>query len=342
MFNQVLSQKNVAYVTLSFVKERDISSTAAMTIFFSFIVVILNISADARWIQNGTTVAGGHGSGSATNQLQGPEGLFVDDNQTVVIADLGNHRIIQWKMGDTNGQVVAGGKGQGNQLDQLCGPSDVLIDRVMNNLIICDQRNQRVVQWSRRSGTTEGEILIDNIKCWGLAMDEQRYLYISDTDKHEVRRYQIEDKNSTIVAGGNNRGNALDQLDWPSYVFVDLQQSVYVSDRNNHRVMKWDKGAQEGIVVAGGQGEGNALTQLNWPKGVFIDILDTIYVTDDKNNRVMRWPKGATQGIVIVGGNGDGEGANQVKGPQGLSSDRGGNLYVTEWGNNRVQRFSIE
>ncbi|CAF4767401.1 unnamed protein product, partial [Rotaria magnacalcarata] len=45
--------------------------------------------------------------------------------------------------------------------------------------------NQRVVRWSRRRATTQGEILIDKIACWGLAMDEQRNLYVSDTRKHE-------------------------------------------------------------------------------------------------------------------------------------------------------------
>ncbi|CAF4203548.1 unnamed protein product, partial [Rotaria sordida] len=171
-------------------------------------------------------------------------------------------------MGDTSGQVVAGGNDQGNRLDQLNYPSDVLIDKETDSLIICDRGNGRVVRWSRRSGTTQGEILIDNIACRGLAMDDQRYLYISDTDKHEVKRYQFGDKNGTLVAGGNGQGAGLNQLNWPAYLFVDQQQTVYVSDNANHRVMKWNKGAKEGVVVAGGQGEGNALTQLWYPKGL--------------------------------------------------------------------------
>ncbi|CAF4296799.1 unnamed protein product [Rotaria sordida] len=176
-------------------------------------------------------------------------------------------------MGDTNGQVVAGGNRQGNRLDQLYWPSDVLIDKETDSLIICDRENRRVVRWSRRSGTTQGEILIDNIRCWGFAMDGQRYLYISDTDEHEVRRYQIGDKNGTLVAGGNGKGVGLNQLNCPYYIFVDQQQTVYVSDWNNHRVMKWNKGAKEGIIVAGGQGQGNALTQLSCPQGLFVDTL---------------------------------------------------------------------
>ncbi|CAF1398098.1 unnamed protein product [Rotaria sordida] len=245
-------------------------------------------------------------------------------------------------MGDTNGQVVAGGNNYGNRLDQLWLPSDVLIDKETDSLIICDLGNERVVRWSRRSGTTQGEILINDIRCFGLAMDDQRYLYISDTEKDEVRRYQIGDKNGTIVAGGSGEGAGLNQFNWPTYIFVDQQQTIYVSDYNNHRVMKWNKGANEGIVVAGGKGNGNALTQLYIPQGLFVDTLGTIYVAEFGNHRVMRWPKGAKQGTVIVGGNSYGQGANQFNYLQGLSFDRHGNLYVVDPGNHRVQRFSIE
>ncbi|CAF5196177.1 unnamed protein product, partial [Rotaria magnacalcarata] len=186
-----------------------------------------NIPANAKWSQNGVTIAGGHGRGGATNQLWTPYGLFVDGDQTVVITDYGNHRIMQWKNGDTtNGQVVAGGNGAGNGLNQLNCPTDVLIDKETDSLIICDAGNRRVVRWSRRSGTTQGEVLIDNIDCWGLAMDEQRYLYVSDWEKHEVRRYKFGENIGTLVAGGNGQGAGLNQLNSPTYLFVDRDHSV--------------------------------------------------------------------------------------------------------------------
>ncbi|CAF3883321.1 unnamed protein product, partial [Rotaria magnacalcarata] len=303
-----------------------------------------NISANAKWSQNGVTVAGGHGYGGATNKLNYPYGLFVDDNQTVVIADWANDRVMQWKNDDTtNGQVVAGGKGAGNGLHQLNRPTDVLIDKETDSLIICDRENRRVVRWSRRSGATQGEIFVDKIDCARLAMDEQRYLYVSDVGKNEVRRYQLGEKNGTLVAGGNGEGAGLNQLNGPRYLFVDRQQNVYVSDRDNHRVMKWNKGAKEGILAAGGQGYGDDLTQLYYPQGLFVDTLGALYVADSGNHRVMRWTQGdKKQGTVIVGGNGAGAGANQFNVPVGLSFDRHGNLYVADHNNNRVQRFSIE
>ncbi|CAF3085003.1 unnamed protein product [Rotaria sp. Silwood2] len=308
----------------------------------SFIVVISSISVNIRSIQSVATVAGGHGYGIATNQLKNPYGLFVDDNQTIAIADYDNHRIVQWKIGDINGQVVAGGNGEGNRLNQLNRPTDVLIDRETDSFIICDRDNRRVVRWSRRSGTIEGAILVDNIKCFGLAMHGQRHLYISDTRKHNVRRYQIENKNGVIVAGGNGKGASLNQFNFPTYIFVDQQQTVYVSDYYNHRVMKWNKDAKQGIIVARDQDEGNSATQLWYPEGLFVDMLGTIYVVDSVKHRVMRWSNGTQQSSVIFGGNGRGEGVNQLNAPIGLASDRHDKLYVTDAGNHRVQRFSIE
>ena len=297
----------------------------------------------ARWSQNGVTVAGGNGDGNAVNELNCPYGLDIDDdNQSIVIADSWNDRIVEWKMGASHGKVIAGGQGQGNRLDQLSYPSDVLIDKDTNSLFIADYWNRRVLRWSRRQGRTQGELIVDNIDCWRLTMDHQRYLYVSDVEKHEVRRYTIGDKNGIVVAGGNGRGNQSNQLNFPNYLFIDQAQAVYVSDTNNHRVMKWNKDAKEGIVVAGGKGQGNALKQLSYPDGLFVDTSSTIYVADYFNNRVMRWPKGAQQGTVIVGGNGHGNAPNQFKRPAALSFDHHCNLYVTDHFNHRVQRFDLQ
>ncbi|CAF2026770.1 unnamed protein product [Rotaria magnacalcarata] len=101
--------------------------------------------------------------------------------------------------------------GQENELNTLSGPKDLLIDKETNSLIICDRVNRRVVRWSRLSGSTQGEILIDNIDCFGLAMDEQRYLYICNIQENEVRRYQLGEKNDTLVADGNDLGNGTSQ-----------------------------------------------------------------------------------------------------------------------------------
>ncbi|CAF1268557.1 unnamed protein product [Rotaria sp. Silwood1] len=310
------------------------------TSYFCFISVPLRASSidihpNATWSTNAITVAGGNGKGSATNQLYGPCGLYIDDDQMIYVADYYNHRIVEWTSGATNGKVAAGGSGEGNGAHQLNGPLDVIIDKESDSFIISDWGNRIVVRWPRRNGTS-GETIISNISCYDLTMDDNGSLYVVDAEEHEVRRYKIGDTKGTVVAGGNGEGNRHDQLSDPHYVFVDQDHSVYVSDYGNHRVMKWEEGAKQGIVAAGGQGQGNSLTQLFYPQGVVVDQLGTVYVADGENHRIMRWPKGATQGSVIVGENGYGAQSNQLYYPICLSFDRHGNLYVLDHGNHRV------
>ncbi|CAF2762419.1 unnamed protein product [Rotaria sp. Silwood2] len=299
------------------------------------------LNANAKWVQNGITVAGGKGHGSETHQLKNPWGLCVDDDQTVYIADFYNHRIVEWKCGATTGRVVAGGNGQGNRSDQLNCPTNAIIDKERDSLIICDRGNQRIVRWPRHNGTN-GETIISNVGCSCLTMDDDGFIYIADWDEHEVRRYRIGESQGIVVAGRNGQGNRLDQLNHPVNVFVDRYHSVYVSDYSNHRVMKWMKGAKQGIVVAGCQGQRNSLTQLSNPGGVVVDQSGTVYVADGWNHRIMRWSQGTTQGSVIIGENGRGSQSNQLYYPTGLSFDREGNLYVSDQGNHRVQKFNID
>ncbi|CAF4061881.1 unnamed protein product [Rotaria magnacalcarata] len=308
--------------------------------------VLLRVSSrinyrNARWKQYGLTVAGENGQGNRISQLSKPWGLYVDDDQTVYFADQSNHRIVEWKLGATSGQVVAGGNGQGSGAHQLSCPHDVIIDKERDSLIISDYSNRRVVRWPRRNGTS-GETIISNIFCWGLAMDNNGSLYVVDTVKTEVTRYRKGESQGTVVAGGNGRGNCLDQLADPRYIFVDRDHSVYVSECGNARVVKWVEGAKQGIVVAGGHGSGSSLKQLSCPLGVVVDQIGTVYVADWGNARIVRWPKRAKRGSVIIGGNGEGGQSNQLNRPIGLSFDQHGNLYVVDSENHRVQKFDID
>ena len=84
-----------------------------------------------------------------------------------------------WKADATTGEVLAGGKGWGNRLDQET-----------DSLLICDRQNRRVMCWPRLpSSHRRPEIVISNISCFGLTIDNQGSLYVSDYMKHEVRRY---------------------------------------------------------------------------------------------------------------------------------------------------------
>jgi sugar lactone lactonase YvrE len=301
-------------------------------------LIFISFHLDTKWKQQGITI---NRENYQENQLFNPQGIFIDDDQNIYVADQGNHRIVEWKSNATNGQLVAGGNRKGNQINQLYYPRDMIIDKENNSLIIADYGNRRVMRCSLENNTKYRQIIISNIDCRGLTMDKNGSLYVSDCSKHEVRRWKRGDQNGTIVAGGNGKGNRLNQFNKPTFIFIDEDYSLYISDEQNHRVMKWLKDAKEGIVVAGGNGQGNSLTQLSSPQGVTVDQLGQIYVADGDNDRVMRWCCRAKEGTIVVGGNGEGEQSNHFKGPIGLSFDRQGNLYVVDCLNHRIQKFEI-
>ncbi|CAF1256498.1 unnamed protein product [Adineta ricciae] len=299
-------------------------------------------STNRKWKQFGITVAGGNGRGEELNQLNDPVGICIDDeNQTIYIADTQNHRIMKWKIGQKQGEVVAGGTGQGKRIDQLNQPRNVIWNKANRALIIADSLNFRVVQCTWQNGVKQ-QILFSDTSCYGLFLDKNGSLYVSDCTKREIRRWKEGETNGTVVAGGNGRGNRCDQFEYPTFLSVDKDDSVYVTDEDNNRVMKWTKNAQEGIVVAGGNGEGDNLNQFSVPGGVIVDELNNVYIADGVNVRIICWPPGSREGSVIVGRGRVGNEADQLALPRGLSFDCEGNLYVVDSHNNRVQKFELD
>ncbi|CAF1276848.1 unnamed protein product [Adineta ricciae] len=297
-----------------------ISQISVLASFGKF-VPSLRIANNSRWKEFGATVAGDI---EDNNELHSPYGLCIDDNYgTVYIADCGNHRIIEYKCG-INGEVIVGGNGEGNRMDQLNYPTDVILDKRNDSLIICDYRNCRVVRWFR-GDERNFETIISNINCWGITMDNNGDLYVSDWKNNEVRKWKQGNLEGVIVAGGNGE-----------------DYSIYISDTLNHRVVKWFKNSTAGIVVAGGRGPGNHLQQLSFPRGIIGDHLGNIYIADSGNDRVVRWLKDARQGTIVVGGSGKGNDADQFNSLKGITFDRHGNLFVADKDNHRVQKFDIQ
>ncbi|CAF1372679.1 unnamed protein product [Adineta steineri] len=291
-----------------------------------------------KFQQFAVTVAGGNGDGQNLNQLSYPRGIFIDNKKSIYIADWRNDRIVKWKLDSNTGQIIVNGNENGDQNNQLSYPTNIIFDKKNNSFIISNEGNNRVIRYFDKNQTNQ-EILMSNIACFGLTIDKNGFIYVSDYENHEVRRWKQGDTKDEVVAGGNGQGNHLNQLDKPTFIFIDKDYSLYVSDRDNHRVMKWRKDAKEGIIVAGGNGKGNSLKQLSHPRGMIVDDLGRIYVADRDNHRVMRWCEGDAEGEVVVGGNGQGNQSNQLNDPTGLSFDDEENLYVADSGNHRIQKY---
>ncbi|CAF1221868.1 unnamed protein product [Adineta steineri] len=322
--------------------EKATQITTETTATEEFIPSII-INEETKWKQSATTVAGGNGRGNALNQLKQPQSIYVDeDSESVYIADSENYRIVRWKFGAKNGTIVAGGKGRGEEIDQMQQPFDIVLDKEKTSLIICDRYNRRVIRQSLQN-SQDIQILISDISCWGLAMNNNGELYTSEYREHQVRRWQKGYKEGTRVAGGHGQGNLLNQLNGPMYIFVDKDHSVYVADSGNNRVMKWMKHANEGTLVAQGEASGGNLNSLMEPIGVIADHVGNIYVSNDHAFQIKRWSPGAKEGVPVVGEKQLGsDGPTELSHPYDLSFDRQGNLYVLSYGTNRLQKFVID
>ena len=265
-----------------------------------------------------------------------PLGICSDDDQNVYIVDFINHRIIDWKSNATNGTIVVHEPTSENDTDKLRYPKDVIMDKENNSWIVSDHYNRRVMRWSVENNRENGEILIKDFSCYGLAMDKDRSLYVSSHYNNEVRRWKKGEQHGTLVAGGNGKGGKLNQLDFPTFICVDRDYTVYVSDSRNHRVMKWLKDSNEGMVVAGANVSAESTAHLFHPGGVIVDELGHIYVADTSTGRVTRWSQGAEGGNTVLGGDA------RLNYPTRLSFDREGNLYVVNWEKNEIKKFQIK
>ncbi|CAF1251615.1 unnamed protein product [Rotaria sp. Silwood1] len=301
-----------------------------------------SICSQAKWSSNGITVAGGNGLGDDLNQLQFPVSIVIDhDDGSIYISDEYNSRVMKWVPGAKSSIVVAGGNGRGNESNMLNTASQILLDKKDGSLLICDQVNQRVQRWQKNSNN--GETILSNIPCVGLAMDSEGSFYATEWDSHRITKWFLNDTKGQIIAGGNGPGSGLDQFDHPSYLFIDQDQTLFIADQWNNRIIKWLKNAKQGIVVAGGNDEGSNMNQLIFPTSVIVDQIGTLYITDTNNNRLQRWFKDAiSASATIAGGRDEGPESNQLSFPYDVAFDRHGNLFVVDHYNHRVQMFQID
>ncbi|CAF4201552.1 unnamed protein product [Adineta steineri] len=128
--------------------------------------------------QYGITVAGGKGDGQQLNQLNSPEGIFIDTKRLIYITDSGNHRIIKRNLSLNTDKIIAGG----DENNQLIFPTNIVFDKKTNSFIISDKRSKRIIQYFSKRKINQ-QIIISNITCYGLTIDKNGFIYVSDCEK---------------------------------------------------------------------------------------------------------------------------------------------------------------
>ena len=92
-----------------------------------------------KWKQKGSTICGRNGKVKNLNQLDHPEGIIVDREGQIYIADCCSDRIMWWCEGDEEGEIIV----DGNEPNQLSSPRDLSFDDE-GNLYVVDCGNHRI------------------------------------------------------------------------------------------------------------------------------------------------------------------------------------------------------
>jgi len=262
------------------------------------------------------------GSFSARDlDLAMPEGLVVDQDDNILLADSYNHVILRIdQAGNATRFAGTGERGRGADAvkatdSALSFPVDVRLDS-KGNVFIADLRNNRI-----RKITRDGLI--------------------------------------TTVAGTGEAGYSGDggpaikaQLDTPYGIFLDKNDDLLIADSNNNRVRKV---TADGIIrtVAGtgkegfdGDGGPATAAKLNSPQSLGGDPQGRIYIGDEHNNAIrILEPDGNIRTLVGSKGpgfSGDGGPAAQaqIADPENIWVRRDGSILISARDNARLRIIS--
>ncbi|CAF1419660.1 unnamed protein product [Adineta steineri] len=137
-------------------------------------------------------------------------------------------------------------------------------------------------------------------------------------------------QNAITVAGGNGKGQELNQLMGPHGIFIDEKKTIFIADCSNHRIIEWKCNGKIGQIIAGGNNKGNRIDQLNLPTDVIVDQqTHSIIIADQGNRRVIQW---LNQNQQILIHNFD---------CSRLAMDKNGFLYVSHRERNEVRRWKM-
>lgn len=175
-----------------------------------------------------------------------------------------------------------------------------------------------------------------------MSIDSSGSIYILDGYLGRVTKWIKDTSTGILVAGGNDIGDDINQLDGSEGMFIDFTTlTIWIADSGNHRIVKWTSPITSEMVCGS---YGSADDQFMYPGGLFIDTSasNTLYVADTDNHRIQMWLPGATSGRTVAGiTNYYGTGLNQLWYPKTLIVDTNENMFIVDTKNNRILKWKI-
>jgi len=231
-----------------------------------------------------TTKWGSEGTGNG--QLQYPEGIAVDSQGYVYVADTGNYRI--QKFNSSGGYITKWGSyGSGN--GQFKYPTGIAVDSSAN-VYVTDSGNACVQKFTSNGGfiTWWFSTYRDNDVTWGyapddIAVDLSGIVYEVDDYPALIQKFT---SNGSFITQWGSKGSGDGQFIYPHGITVDSSGNVYIADSGNYRIQKLTSNG--GFITKwGSYGSGDG--QFNYPYDSAVDSSLNVYVADTGNNRIQKF-----------------------------------------------------
>ncbi len=328
---------------------------------------------------SGAATDSGDGGPAVAASLSQPEGVAVDTQGDLFIADTGDNVIREVSasgvISTVAGDGIAGYSGDGGPATQaeLDAPTAIAVD-ASGDLFIADMGNDRVREVSAAGviSTVAGDGTFGDEGDGGLAIDAAiagplsvavnaaGNLFLTDPFDGVVREVNPAGVISTVagtatpgVLGDGGPATAA-TLGLPYGVAVDAQGDLFIADFGDSRVREVNSGgiittiAGNGVAGYGGDGgpANGSSAQLDMPVGVAVDAAGDLFISDTSNRLIRQVGPGGV--ITTVAGDGDpsfsGDGGPAIDasfdGPTGIATDVAGDLFIADPTDGRILRVA--
>jgi sugar lactone lactonase YvrE len=304
------------------------------------------------------------GNGSAA-RFKEPQGVAVDTNGIVYVADTGNHTIRKIAV-DGTVSTLAGSAGNPGALNatgsnaSFYEPEGVAVNGNGSLIYVADTWNHTIRQITSAGVVTTlagnpGVFGTNSLfyQPQGIAVGGDGNIYIGDTGNGTIRKITPGGSVTTLAGSSGNYGStngtgSAAQFYQPMGVAVAANGTVYVADNFNHTIRAISSG---GVVttlagLAGNYGSTDGTgsnARFYAPQAVAVSG-NTVYVADTGNGTIRQISSGG--GVTTLAGaasigSADGTGNHAAfYWPKGAAVDNSGNVFVSDTFNHTIRKIT--
>ncbi|MFY0593159.1 SMP-30/gluconolactonase/LRE family protein, partial [Roseivirga sp.] len=300
--------------------------------------------------------------------FEGPSGIVIDGLGNLFVADSRNRRIRKIDLAGNVTTFAGSGQEGSNDGQGTAASFNEPFNMVINSdgdLFVTDQKAHNIRKittaglvttfaGSGSPGAINGNGTFASFnEPFGIAVDSEGNLYVTDTKNNSIRKIQPNGEVSTFAgsgtAGAVNAQGLSASFNFPISIAIDKDDNLYVTEAANHVIRKIDKDANvttyAGIVGSAGSANGTGtMASFTQPAGIVIDASNTIYLTEYDGQRIRKID--ANQVVTTLAGTGTAGSADGIgtgasfHNPLSLALDENGTIYIAEAEGHRIRKIS--